>query len=190
MKTKICKKCNIEKNVTEFHKNKRMKDGLHGHCKVCKKKYDSKYRKTDKIKQYYQSEEYKDKKLIYRNKNYIKIKLKELKINAKRRDIEFSITEKDIHFPTHCPLLGEKLNYTYGKGYKTSFTPSFDRIDNSKGYIPGNVWVISRLANQMKSSANFKQLITFSTNILKQFKDDKHNSNNVAYPHNNTNYKT
>ncbi len=42
----------------------------------------------------------------------------------------------------------------------------------------------------MKSLANFKQLITFSTNILKQFKDDKHNSNNVAYPHNNTNYKT
>jgi hypothetical protein len=29
---------------------------------------------------------------------------------------------------------------------------SLDRVDNTKGYIPGNVRVISRKANLMKSS--------------------------------------
>lgn len=45
--------------------------------------------------------------------------------------------------------------------------PSIDRIDNNKGYIKGNIIVMSRLANMMKNSANFNQLKMFSKNILK-----------------------
>lgn len=32
---RLCRKCNIEKPVTEFHKNKSRKDGLQSWCKAC-----------------------------------------------------------------------------------------------------------------------------------------------------------
>lgn len=36
--TKICRKCQIEKSITEFCKDKSTKDGLKGHCRKCAKK--------------------------------------------------------------------------------------------------------------------------------------------------------
>ena len=33
--TKVCKKCDLEKDESEFYKNKRNKDGLHSYCKIC-----------------------------------------------------------------------------------------------------------------------------------------------------------
>ena len=34
---KICTKCKIEKELSEFHKNKRSKFGVHSICKICKR---------------------------------------------------------------------------------------------------------------------------------------------------------
>ena len=89
------------------------------------------------------------------------------KWSAKRRNHEFNLTIDDIQLPEYCPLLGIKLYYNFEK--RTHFNSfnhaSLDRIDNSKGYIKGNVIVISRLANAMKNEANFEQLLTFSDNI-------------------------
>ena len=85
------------------------------------------------------------------------------KFSSKRRNIEFSLDYTDIELPETCPLLETPLNY---KGnFQDPFYPTLDRIDNSKGYIKGNVMVISRLANYMKNSANFDQLLIFCKNI-------------------------
>ncbi len=89
------------------------------------------------------------------------------KWSAKRRNHEFNLTINDIQLPEYCPLLGIKLYYNFEK--RTHFNSfnhaSLDRIDNSKGYIKGNVIVLSRLANAMKNEADFNQLLTFSDNI-------------------------
>jgi hypothetical protein len=45
-------------------------------------------------------------------------------------------------------------------------TYSIDRIDSSKGYIKGNVQILSMKANNMKSSANVEELLIFSKNII------------------------
>jgi hypothetical protein len=39
METKVCNKCNIEKDVTEFYKNNAAKDKLTYYCKICSRWY-------------------------------------------------------------------------------------------------------------------------------------------------------
>ena len=36
---KTCYKCKVDKEITEFHKDKTTKDGLCSQCKTCKKQY-------------------------------------------------------------------------------------------------------------------------------------------------------
>ena len=52
MKTKICSKCKIEKDVCEFFTDKSKKEGVYPSCKVCKKQYFS--NNDVKIKDYQQ----------------------------------------------------------------------------------------------------------------------------------------
>ena len=38
METKVCSKCGVEKNTTEYRTDKQKKDGLYSSCKSCCKK--------------------------------------------------------------------------------------------------------------------------------------------------------
>jgi len=82
---------------------------------------------------------------------------------AKLKKLPFDITKQDIVVPTHCPILGLELkpNQTGNKSH-TKQSPSLDRIDNNKGYIKGNIQVISHLANAMKQNATRDELIKFA----------------------------
>lgn len=84
------------------------------------------------------------------------------KMRAKETGKEFSITKGDIYIPTHCPILGMELKECAGTSGGAKNSPSLDRIDSFKGYVPGNVWVISRLANQMKANATKEELQLFA----------------------------
>jgi hypothetical protein len=83
--------------------------------------------------------------------------LSSAKRRAKDKGIEFSITDEDIVIPEKCPALGLVLRS--GQGITGSdCSPSLDRIDNSKGYIKGNVAIISFRANTLKNSATAREL--------------------------------
>jgi predicted DNA-binding protein YlxM (UPF0122 family) len=69
---------------------------------------------------------------------------------------EFSINFGDLVFPTHCPILGIELDYFSQNGRQEN-SPSFDRIDPSKGYIKGNVAVISWRANRIKNDGTAEE---------------------------------
>ncbi len=75
---------------------------------------------------------------------------------------EFTITLDDIVIPECCPVFGFKLEATIGQGRlplsMLERSPSLDRIDNSKGYVPGNVCVISLRANNVKKDATLNEL--------------------------------
>jgi hypothetical protein len=95
--------------------------------------------------------------------------IERLRKNAKERKLEFSLSSYDLKLVKKCPILEIELNYSNSCGMDNS--PSIDRIDSSKGYIKGNITMISKLANQMKSSATKEQLNLFIKNINKIFEN-------------------
>ncbi len=78
------------------------------------------------------------------------------KARAKRLGLAFDIEISDIVIPSLCPILGIPLKFTEGK--QNQGTPALDRIDNSKGYVKGNVAVISHKANRVKSDLSFEDI--------------------------------
>lgn len=82
------------------------------------------------------------------------------KWRAKRDNLEFDIAIEDIELPEFCPILGHKLQLsTLGKEARASY--SLDRIHNDKGYIKGNIAVISKEANATKSSYDLNIFLKF-----------------------------
>lgn len=77
---------------------------------------------------------------------------------AKKRAIkyklDFNLAENDFDLPDTCPILKCKLKYGHGPMAYNSAT--LDRLNIDLGYVKGNVWVLSLLANQMKSNSRFK----------------------------------
>lgn len=77
--------------------------------------------------------------------------LGQAKLRARKKGFPFSLQVSDIDIPDACPVLGIALRRGSGRLQDNSPTP--DRIDNDKGYVKGNVIVISYKANRMKSNA-------------------------------------
>lgn len=77
---KTCSRCKLEKNKSEFTKNKTSKDGLYHYCKNCSKEYRSKNKEKDseRHKIWWQNTKEERKKVYdeYRAKNKHKIKEK------------------------------------------------------------------------------------------------------------------
>ena len=87
--------------------------------------------------------------------------LNRAKLRAKKRGIPFALTVNDIEWPTHCPVLGFELDYNKtpsGSRWRLENIPSLDRRDNSLGYVPGNVFVISYRANTLKRDASLIEI--------------------------------
>jgi hypothetical protein len=93
------------------------------------------------------------------------------KRRAKNKSLEFSITLEYIVLTESCPIL--QIPLIVGDDRIHDSSPSLDRIDNSKGYVKGNVQVISNLANRMKNSASNELLIEFANWILNNTKGSK-----------------
>lgn len=184
---KTCYICKTEKAYSEFNKNAQRKDGYNPSCKDCCKEYRIKNRESilQKKKNYYEAHKdyYKEYKQQYylRNKEtlqtqardyYSQVDNRKKRLLAKAKErasiekMDFNLELNDITIPEYCPYLDIKLTHVLGKGQLIS-NSSIDRIDSSKGYIKGNVQIISRLANTMKSNATPEQLVTFAANVFK-----------------------
>lgn len=81
----------------------------------------------------------------YRKRNAMKAAYQLLRSNAKKRGKEFTITFED--FQQFC----FETNYIAGKG-KTKTSYSIDRIDNDKGYVPGNLRMMTLSDNARKGA--------------------------------------
>ena len=147
-KGKVCKKCNNHKLLSEFSKHKLAPDGLRYECKSCQKEYNDN---------------------LCRFKRWFRTK------SNRRGDIEFTILPTDIpgvkiretitidrrgrkhtswegvQYPQVCSKWGVKLNWSMN-GVSQYNSPSLDRIDSTKGYIPGNVRIVCQSYNMAKGN--------------------------------------
>jgi hypothetical protein len=128
---RVCKSCLIWKDKTKFHKHSKCRGGLNTVCKDCRKPLSKKN---------------------WINTKYVDKILSRSKSRAVLKGREFSIDEEDIFIPEVCPVFGVPLIPN------TDYAPSLDRIDSSKGYVKGNVQIISKRANLLKNNATIDEL--------------------------------
>ena len=168
-----CTKCKQYLPISSFelkwNNSKTEKNNIRSECKQCRCE-------ESRLYHFYRRRKYTDlvakEKMIHLDKlkhdlNYHNQILlwKSAKQHAKKLNIEFTIQPTDIIIPIKCPIL--KKNFIL---HDKKYTYSIDRIDNNKGYIKGNVAVISRLANMMKNCASKEELLLFSKNIKSYIK--------------------
>jgi len=77
------------------------------------------------------------------------------KANAVRSGYEWNLDFGQIEWPQYCPILGIKLDY-FSESRKEN-SPSFDRRDNSIGYVNGNVLIVSWRANRIKNDGTAEE---------------------------------
>ena len=84
-----------------------------------------------------------------------------IKWSAKARDLKMELSEKevaDLARPMVCEVTGLALNWKACSPFKASF----DRIDNSVGYIPGNVRLVCWIFNRAKNSDADEDVLVFA----------------------------
>lgn len=80
--------------------------------------------------------------------------LRSVKQRAKRLGIRFTLRREDVVIPALCPVLGIPLM----RGQSRWNWPSVDRDNPARGYVPGNVTVMSYRANMLKNNASVSEL--------------------------------
>lgn len=94
--------------------------------------------------------------LVRREKDPVGYTLSRIKAKAKKEGKEFNLTRDDIMIPKYCPVLGIELKF--GSYANRNSGPSVDRIDNTKGYVKGNIGIISMKANMHKSDMSIQDV--------------------------------
>jgi len=86
------------------------------------------------------------------------------KVRSGQKSIPFDLSVAHLQeiAPELCPVLGVELIYTGDGGRGNPHTASLDRIEPEKGYVVGNVQIVSYLANRMKSNASEGELRRFA----------------------------
>lgn len=81
------------------------------------------------------------------------------KERAKRKNLPFNLTTAYVVsiMADKCPVFDEPF-VLFGSKTGVDMTPNIDRIDPSKGYVEGNIAIISAKANRIKSAYQSKDL--------------------------------
>jgi hypothetical protein len=152
-----CSVCLRSKSPNSFHLDRRNPRGRQYACKACRSSNLEHARAAVTRVQ------------IWRENNPVGEMLRRARRRAKEEGAPFSLTAEDIHIPEYCPILGIKLQRAKGRVKDNS--PSLDKIIPTKGYIPGNVQVISSKANVMKNNATPRELRLFAVWVRRTYGD-------------------
>lgn len=91
----------------------------------------------------------------YYAKNALRYSFTAARRRAAKKGLPFSIRLEDLVVPVVCPVLGIRL--TKGTRKRHDNSPSLDRRIPARGYVPGNVAIISLQANTLKNSGTAEE---------------------------------
>lgn len=173
--SKVCSVCQIEKPASDFYINDQGSvPRLYSRCRqCCAIVRNARYAENLEANRAYQKayrekhvEKFNRRVSEWRRSDPARTIIARAKHRAKKIGIEFSITVNDIlPLPTHCPVLGIPLKMgtrSKGSAYIEAGCYSLDRIDSSKGYVPGNVVIMSFRANSIKNDATPEEIHALS----------------------------
>jgi len=185
---KTCSKCKLNKKTTEFSHSNRSKDGLRWTCKGCNSVDWSLRRKngptsgfvtvTEKLCNLCRSIKsatefspdnrnrtrlqalckscFSSRQKLTRQTNPEKTILSQAESRSRRFGLPFNLTLSDIVIPKICPVLGIPIQLSACRLAANS--PTLDRIIPSKGYVKGNVVVMSWRANRLKGDGTPQEI--------------------------------
>ena len=157
---KVCKRCKIEKDITQFNKNAALKGGYRHQCRMCEKKYKSEFN------------------VFMRNKyNSIIKRSKEQNLPLPDMTMDEFILEVNAQLQWNafkCPITGDKLEYQSGSidkldGRQNKKSYSIDRLDPTKGYMKNNILVVSWRWNCMKKDTPLNYMMRFCFYMKQNF---------------------
>lgn len=102
-----------------------------------------------------------------RERNYIRSIFNNAKARARKMNIDFNIEIDDIIIPKICPVLNIEILSIPANTKAAHNSASIDRIDNTKGYVKGNIRIISFRANCLKSDATLNEIKMIYNDLLK-----------------------
>lgn len=165
MNEKSCSKCAVVKPQDAFAKAKKGKFGRLSVCRECVHRlyYESpekraaalartRKRRSTPAGREAERRWQRARRRAFRPKRM----LQEARTRAVAKGLDFDLKIEDIPMPETCPVLGIKIDF--GARGRADGSPSIDRVDNTKGYVRGNVRVISWRANRLKSDATTGEL--------------------------------
>jgi len=104
----------------------------------------------------------------YRDKQYstkeghAKLIFAGIKCRARRENIPCTVTIEEVlkNLPDTCPALGIELSWCKRKGQAgdKDTSPSLDKFIPELGYVPGNIYWVSGLANKIKNKFSTSQI--------------------------------
>lgn len=130
-----CTKCLVDKPAADYYLDYRRSTGRQSLCRECHR---------------------------YRMRKVHHLKLEDKLFSSARRratklNLPFDITVADVVIPDVCPVLGIPLQSSRN-GCWADGSPSIDRIDPKKGYVRGNIAIISWRANDIKGNASLREI--------------------------------
>lgn len=85
--------------------------------------------------------------------------LRAARARARKQGLTFTLRREDIRIPSTCPVLGIPLENPDGaQRHGVARSLSIDRRDNTRGYTPDNIVVVSWRANRLKGDATPQEL--------------------------------
>ena len=103
--------------------------------------------------------------------DYIAARLTSLEIRAKKKKLSFNLDVEYLMkiYPADglCPVLGFPMDHM---DMQRGNSPSVDRVDNTLGYIKGNVAWMSMRANTIKSDSSLSELQSL-VNFIEDFQE-------------------